>query len=114
MSQRGGSVRSDVRFGQAVFSPMITQGEADVLLAVDATQLSQPGHAEAGRRVVEPGLIDDAALPNKRSLNVTRLPGGVRIYPNRAGPRLFAPLSPAMRPKPIFLHFVWAERHSKE
>ena len=32
MSQRGGSVSSDVRFGKKVFSPMIPRGEADFLI----------------------------------------------------------------------------------
>jgi Pyruvate/2-oxoacid:ferredoxin oxidoreductase gamma subunit len=40
MSQRGGSVRSDIRFGPRVFSPMVTAGEADflVVLAEDQVQ----------------------------------------------------------------------------
>ena len=32
MSQRGGSVKSDVRFGQEVLSPMVPPGEADYLV----------------------------------------------------------------------------------
>ena len=39
MSQRGGSVSSDVRFGKKVFSPMIPRGEADYLLAVTEDQI---------------------------------------------------------------------------
>jgi len=35
MAQRGGSVRSDVRFGPKVFSPTIPPGEADLLLAFE-------------------------------------------------------------------------------
>ena len=35
MSQRGGSVSSHVRFGSRVFSPVISEGEADVLLAFE-------------------------------------------------------------------------------
>jgi indolepyruvate ferredoxin oxidoreductase, beta subunit len=34
MSQRGGSVTSDVRFGVEVFSPMVPPGEADFLLVL--------------------------------------------------------------------------------
>ncbi len=74
MSQRGGSVRSDVRFGQTVFSPMITPGEADALLAVDATQIAvHQAMLRPGGLVVAPALIDVAALPNKRSINVALL-----------------------------------------
>ena len=40
MSQRGGSVSSDVRFGKKVFSPMIPRGEADYLLAVTEDQIA--------------------------------------------------------------------------
>lgn len=39
MSQRGGSVTSDVRFGREVFSPMIPAGEADFLVALDESQV---------------------------------------------------------------------------
>lgn len=40
MSQRGGSVSSDVRFGDKVSSPMIPRGEADYLVAVSADQIA--------------------------------------------------------------------------
>ena len=40
MSQRGGSVSSDVRFGRKVFSPMIPRDEADFLLAVTEDQIA--------------------------------------------------------------------------
>ena len=39
MSQRGGSVRSDVRFGAEVLSPMITAGEADCLVVLHPSQV---------------------------------------------------------------------------
>ena len=44
MSQRGGSVSSDVRFGKKVYSPMIPCGEADYLLAVTEDQIDVCGH----------------------------------------------------------------------
>jgi indolepyruvate ferredoxin oxidoreductase beta subunit len=34
MAQRGGSVTSTVRWGDKVYSPLISQGEADYLLAM--------------------------------------------------------------------------------
>lgn len=74
MSQRGGSVSSDVRFGPQVWSPMVPTGEADVLLVLDATQV------EVNRAVMRPDgvligpdQLDAAALKNKKSLNVTLL-----------------------------------------
>ena len=39
MSQRGGSVSSDVRFGVEVFSPMVPTGEADYLIVLHPTQI---------------------------------------------------------------------------
>lgn len=35
MSQRGGTVISNVRFGEKVFSPLIGKGEADIILAFE-------------------------------------------------------------------------------
>ena len=35
MAQRGGSVISAVRFGKKVYSPLITKGEADIILAFE-------------------------------------------------------------------------------
>ncbi len=39
MSQRGGSVSSDVRFGKVVFSPMVPDGEGDFLLLLHPDEL---------------------------------------------------------------------------
>ncbi len=38
MSQRGGSVTSDVRFGPKVYSPMVPVGEADFVLVLHPSQ----------------------------------------------------------------------------
>ena len=74
MSQRGGSVVSDVRFGNCVLSPMVPDGEADFLVVLEATQ------EEANRHRLKPsgvivgcGRIDAASLPNPRTLNVALL-----------------------------------------
>jgi indolepyruvate ferredoxin oxidoreductase beta subunit len=55
MSQRGGSVTSDVRYGEKVLSPMVPRGEADYLVALDHD------------------FVDEKALANKKSLNVALL-----------------------------------------
>lgn len=39
MSQRGGSVSSDIRFGQKVYSPLIPDGEADYLVLLHPDEL---------------------------------------------------------------------------
>jgi indolepyruvate ferredoxin oxidoreductase beta subunit len=74
MSQRGGSVTSDVRFGKRVLSPMVPRGEADflVVLAESEVEVTRP-LLRPGGVLLSPDLIPDAALPNKRSLNVALL-----------------------------------------
>jgi indolepyruvate ferredoxin oxidoreductase beta subunit len=78
MSQRGGSVTSDVRFGRTpqdrVLSPMVPRGEADylVVLAESEVEVARP-MLRPGGVLLTPDLIPDAELPNKRSLNVALL-----------------------------------------
>ena len=74
MSQRGGSVTSDVRFGTKVRSPMVPRGEADflVVLAASEVEVARP-LLRPGGVILSPDLIPDAELPNKRSLNVALL-----------------------------------------
>jgi len=74
MSQRGGSVSSDVRFGQRIFSPMVTEGEADFLLVVAADQIEVNRSVLApGGVLIEPALIDITQLSTPKSLNVALL-----------------------------------------
>ena len=51
MSQRGGSVTSDVRFGIEVLSPMVPPGEADFLLVLS------PDEVEHNRWQLRPGGV---------------------------------------------------------
>ena len=50
MSQRGGSVASDVRFGERVFSPMVPEGEGDflVVIAPDQVDVNRAALAHGG------------------------------------------------------------------
>jgi indolepyruvate ferredoxin oxidoreductase beta subunit len=74
MSQRGGSVSSDVRFGERVSSPMVPEGEADYLLVIAQDQVAVNTWAlRQGGVLIEPSQIDESALPNKRSINVALL-----------------------------------------
>jgi len=74
MSQRGGSVTGDVRFGPEVFSPMVPTGEADFLLVLEATQVEPQKHMLRPEGVlITPDAIDDGQLPNKKTLNVALL-----------------------------------------
>jgi indolepyruvate ferredoxin oxidoreductase beta subunit len=86
MSQRGGSVHTDVRFGENVLSPMVPEGAADILLLLEATQLEPNKHyLAAGGRVIGPDLVvppdrtlaqldkDDSLPITSRNLNVALL-----------------------------------------
>ena len=44
MSQRGGSVISHVRVGKKVYSPLVTEGEADVVLAFEKLEALRYSH----------------------------------------------------------------------
>ena len=74
MSQRGGSVSSDVRFGEKVFSPMVPDGAADYLIVL-ATEWVDVNRAalKPGGILIEPSLIEERKLRNKKSLNVALL-----------------------------------------
>ena len=74
MSQRGGSVTSDVRFGKHVESPLVTIGEADflVVLAPSEVEVTRPLLRKDGT-LISPDLVDEKALPNRKSLNVALL-----------------------------------------
>lgn len=71
MSQRGGSVSSDVRFGSKVLSPMIPRGEAHFLV------LCEPSQREVFWEYLRPGGVLIAPqgillerLPHQKTLNV--------------------------------------------
>ena len=74
MSQRGGSVASDVRFGARVFSPMVSAGEADFLVVLDPTQIEVNRAMLAPHGVlIEPGILAGRTLRSSKSLNVALL-----------------------------------------
>ncbi|MGB9691151.1 MAG: indolepyruvate oxidoreductase subunit beta [Candidatus Sumerlaeaceae bacterium] len=74
MSQRGGAVSSDVRFGPKVLSPMIPRGEAHFLVLYEPSQrevfweyLSPQG------KLISPDIIPPDALPHPKFLNIALL-----------------------------------------
>jgi indolepyruvate ferredoxin oxidoreductase beta subunit len=74
MSQRGGSIASDVRFGREVFSPMVPVGEANFLVVVEPDQV--PVNAAVlspSGIIVEPSQFPADKLRSKKSLNVALL-----------------------------------------
>ena len=74
MSQRGGSVTSDVRFGAEVLSPMVPAGEADFLVVLDAdqVQINLP-LLRPGGRLIDPARLEGVRLASRKSLNVALL-----------------------------------------
>lgn len=74
MSQRGGSVYSDVRFGPKVFSPMVPPGAADYMVLLEPDQLEPNRHLlKPDVIVIKTDALDSVKLPNRKSLNVAML-----------------------------------------
>ncbi len=74
LSQRGGSVQSDVRFGEHIFSPMAPEGEADylVVLAEEMEGINTAVLSGSGV-LIEPSQVDKSKLRNKKTINVALL-----------------------------------------
>jgi indolepyruvate ferredoxin oxidoreductase, beta subunit len=74
MSQRGGSVSSDVRFGKGVLSPMVPKGEADFLVVLDETQF-EPNEAclSENGRLITVELLDLSRLKSPKCVNIALL-----------------------------------------
>ena len=74
MSQRGGSVSSEVRYGECVASPMVPAGEADVLAVLDATQTEVArGVLKADGVLITPEDLPLDKLQNPKALNTMML-----------------------------------------
>lgn len=74
MAQRGGSVSSDVRYGDKVQSPMIPDGEAAFLMLLREDQLEPNRHRLAPDGVtLDPTQVPEGLLQNAKSLNVAML-----------------------------------------
>ena len=74
MSQRGGSVTSDVRYGVEVFSPMVPAGEADFLLVLSPDEVeNNRWRLRPGGALLGPDAIGEQALGSQKTLNVALL-----------------------------------------
>jgi len=74
MSQRGGAITSDLRYGDQVLSPMIPEGSADFLVVLGDDQIEvNKHHLKEGGVLVKPSDFDAGQLSNKRTLNVALL-----------------------------------------
>ena len=72
MSQRGGSVSGDVRFGKKVYSPMIPAGEADYLIVLSEDQVEVcKNMINENTVILTPAILGD--FDPGKSLNVAML-----------------------------------------
>lgn len=78
MAQRGGSVQTVVRFGDAVYAPVVDLGTADLLIAFEIIEaarmlplLRPGGHFVANRRMVQPLPVLTGDLPAPVGLEAT-------------------------------------------
>ena len=65
LSQRGGSVEAHVRFGKNVFSPMVSTGKADLIIAMEALEALRES-VKAGKQTKI--LVNEYFLPFLNSL----------------------------------------------
>lgn len=80
MSQRGGSVSSEVRYGECVASPMVPAGEADVLAVLDITQVEvAKGVLKTDGVLITPEDLPLDKLQNPKALNTMML-GAISKY----------------------------------
>ncbi|MBF0287091.1 MAG: 2-oxoacid:acceptor oxidoreductase family protein [SAR324 cluster bacterium] len=73
MSQRGGSVSSDVRIGENIQSPMIPDGESDFLIVLSEDQIPNNKHRLKEGGVLITSEVLTGKLKVKKSLNVALL-----------------------------------------
>lgn len=85
MSQRGGSVTSHVRWGREVYSPIVGQGEADVLLAFEKLE------ALRNVQALRPGGV--ALINNQAIVPLTVTSGGQKYPPDEDIRAAFAALT---------------------
>ncbi|MEA3423344.1 MAG: indolepyruvate oxidoreductase subunit beta [Bacillota bacterium] len=79
MSQRGGSVVSQVRYGEEVFSPVIDKGNADIIVAFEMMEaLRWLNHLKPDGKVI----VNDYKLPS------ARINSGLDKYPENVLNRL--------------------------
>ena len=74
MSQRGGSVSSEVRYGKEVASPMVPEGESDFLIVMEPTQVEVNRHKlKAGGVLITTDDVPMDKLTNPKALNTMML-----------------------------------------
>ena len=77
MAQRGGSVQSHVRFGETVYSPIISEGESDILITLEPAEALRVTRYLGKKTVVL--MNTESELPISVLLNQSKYPEIDRI-----------------------------------
>lgn len=80
MAQRGGSVSSQVRFGDSVASPVIQEGKTDILVSFDKLEAVRNAHllADGGTAVVNDMYLVPVTVSSGQQADVEDLDGRMR------------------------------------
>ena len=99
MAQRGGSVVSNVRIARQVYSPLIKEGEVDVLLAFEKLEAARWGH------YLKPGGV---AIVNNQALPPLAVSLGSEQYPSDGR------ITEILRQRTDRVYFVEGTRQARE
>jgi len=85
LSQRGGSVETHVRFGQEVYSPLVKQGGADLIISLEFQEAFKScyyGSKENGTMF----LVNNHVIPvvtDKKTVSIEQSPSELRKFSNK-------------------------------
>ena len=101
MSQRGGSVSSEVRYGEEVASPMVPEGESDFLIVLEPTQIEVNLHKlKAGGVLITTDDVPTDRLKTPNALNTMML-GALSAKMPDIGEELFLEVLKAFLPEKL-------------
>ncbi len=101
MSQRGGSVSSEVRFGDDVASPMVPEGESDFLVVLDPTQIEVNLHKlKQGGTLITTDDVPMDKLKSPKALNIMMLGALSEKFPG-IGEELWMEVVKALLPQKL-------------
>ena len=101
MSQRGGSVSSEVRYGEEVASPMVPEGESDFLIVLEPTQIEVNLHKlKAGGVLITTDDVPTDRLKTPKALNTMML-GALSAKMPDIGEELFFEVLKAFLPEKL-------------
>ena len=101
MSQRGGSVSSEVRYGEEVASPLVPEGESDFLIVLEPTQIEVNLHKlKAGGVLITTDDVPTDRLKTPKALNTMML-GALSAKMPDIGEELFLEVLKAFLPEKL-------------